>query len=284
MTHFFDEHVENEFLNLQAQLKGDGSVYLLYHRLPGHPLPDASYPSFVITNDDIKCLGFNMMQDSIVPGHLVFMTILFARANIDFEYIWTIEQDVRFTGNWRSFFREVNQSSADLLTTHVRRYREEPNWWWWKSFHWSQVPLSVDKCLRSFNPINRLSRKAVELVNDSLKRGCLGHSELIVPTLIYNHGMLVEDIGGTGDFVRKKNKRRHYSSVTFKNGRMMHAGSFAAAPARSKPGMRKNRLYHPVKAQLETKKEFFPRLKGWYLKLLILARSFAWQVLMKHEK
>lgn len=281
MTHFFDEHVEREFVKLKESMGGEKNVFLLYHRLPGQPRPKEGYPSFVVTNEDIKSLGFDMMQDRIVPGHLVFLTILFAQAHPEFAQYWTIEQDVRYMGDWQNFFQDVNESSADLLTAHVRRFREEPNWWWWRTFDYPKQVIPIEACLRSFNPIYRLSRQAVQLLEKALRDGCQGHSEVIVPTILQKNEMLVEDFGGIGDFVRPRNKRRHYSSITFKNGRLRYGGTFATAPARTGPGWRRNRLYHPVKAQLDNENRIFPVLKTRILHLQMLFRSLAWRLVLK---
>jgi len=279
MTHFFDEHVEREFIKLQECMgKGEEAV-LLFHRLPGQTGPSDNYPSFVIRNEDIKGLGFEMMQDRIVPGHLAFLTILFARSNPEFTHYWTIEQDVRYTGDWRSFFTSANKSTSDLLTTHIRKYGEEPDWWWWNTLK-PRKSIPREEYLRSYNPIYRLSRRAVDCLDDALQRGCQGHSEVIVPSILYHAELQVEDIGGTGSFVRSRNFGRHYSSITLKNGNLMYGGTFNNGPPRVRPGWHKNRLYHSVKAQSDSRTNFRLWLQNLILHIRALTKSIVWRCML----
>ena len=57
--------------------------------------------------------------------------------------------------------------------------------------------------------------------------------------------MVIEDLGGDGQFVRPGNVNRWYTStLTSQN---LAPGSFVARPIRFRPGWKPNKLWHPVK-------------------------------------
>ena len=64
----------------------------------------------------------------------------------------------------------------------------------------------------------------------------MGHHEVLLPTLLYNEGFLLEDFGGEGTFVRPENKAKFYDDT-----------SMRIAPVL--PDDRKNYLFHPVKEE-----------------------------------
>lgn len=248
---------------------------LLYHQQPGAAQPLGYSSSFVITNDDIIGLRFAMMQKAIVPGHLAFLTLLFARANPNYDYYWTVEQDVRFTGDWQKFFANTNRSEADLLTAHLRVFADEPDWRWWHSFREPQMPIARENRIRSFNPIYRLSNRALKFLDSSYQNGCEGHSEVLVPTMLKYNGFMTEDFNS---LCKRFSTKRHYTSITLKSGTLRYGGTFRTRPVRGRAGWRRNMLYHPVKVQRGVRNYFFEAISEMIGQSTLRFWSLLWLV------
>ena len=81
------------------------------------------------------------MGSALIPGNAHLADLSFYEAHPEYDYCWTIEYDVRFSGSWAVFFEEFQNNTADLLATHVRRYEEEPAWYWWGTLRTPDGPL-----------------------------------------------------------------------------------------------------------------------------------------------
>ncbi len=75
--------------------------------------------------------GFAVHGATMLPGHCHFPVLNYAQQNPGFDWLWTVEYDVRFTGPWRLLFDHFAPCDADLLTCHLRSRRQEPRWHWW---------------------------------------------------------------------------------------------------------------------------------------------------------
>lgn len=108
------------------------------------------------------------------------------------------------------------------------------------------MTLKEHQLIRSFNPIYRISNKALEFLNKLLKgRKNWGHLEVLIPTALNHWGFSILDFGGTGEFVLTQFEEKFYFMPT----------SLANGTMRDKPHISKtelsveNRLYHPFKTQ-----------------------------------
>ena len=147
-----------------------------------------------------------------------------------------MEDDVRFSGDWKDFFDSFASSTSDFLSSVIETKAENPNWYWWASLKTGNEVIAEEKLLKAFNPIYRLSRQALACIDAYLRIGWMGHHEVLLPTLLYNKGFLVEDFGGVGAFVCPENKAKFYNDT-----------SMRIAPVL--PDDRKNYLFHPVKEE-----------------------------------
>lgn len=147
-----------------------------------------------------------------------------------------MEDDVRFSGDWKDFFDSFASSTSDFLSSVIETKAENPNWYWWTSLKTGNEVIAEEKLLKAFNPIYRLSRQALACIDAYLRIGWMGHHEVLLPTLLYNKGFLVEDFGGEGTFVRPENNAKFYDDT-----------SMRIAPVL--PDDRKNYLFHPVKEE-----------------------------------
>lgn len=141
---------------------------------------------------------------------LAYMPALLSERMREYDYIWLVENDVDFAGNWREFFLSTMQSDADLLSTYVYSRNDNSSWEHWS---WFQTPseVSFDLHTSSFNPIVRFSRRLVSIYERTVQNvSWQGHTEALIPTIARHNGLTICDLGGSGDFCPEQWRDRHY--------------------------------------------------------------------------
>lgn len=239
LTNKSNEWALSAFHALEQSLQGKADVYFAYHR-QGDVLPVALQNIenlFVFTSDVLNELGYTPIEKGkLVPGSNHFPLLKFYKENQGYDYYWLVEDDVRFSGEWKEFFDSFASCTSDFLSSVIETKAENPNWYWWSCLKTGNEAIAVDRLLRSFNPIYRLSSQALACIDDHLRKDWIGHHEVLLPTLLYNKGFLLEDFGGEGIFGRPENNAKFYDDT-----------SMRIAPVL--PDDRKNYLFHPVKEE-----------------------------------
>lgn len=239
LTNKSNEWTLSAFHALEQSLQGVADVYYAYHQ-QGDVLPVSLQNienQFVFTSDILSELGYTPIEEGkLVPGSNHFPLLKFFKENQGYDYYWLVEDDVRFSGEWKEFFGSFASCTSDFLSSVIETKAENPNWYWWTSLKTGNAVIAEEKLLKSFNPIYRLSRQALTCIDAHLRIGWMGHHEVLLPTLLYNKGFLLEDFGGEGSFVRLENKSKFYDDT-----------SMRIAPVL--PDDRKNYLFHPVKEE-----------------------------------
>lgn len=161
-----------------------------------------------------------------------------------YDYYWNIEYDVIFSGKWEELFENFNCRETDFIASHIERYPQHPAWYWWNSLHLAEISLSSEQLIRSFNPIYRISNKALKLLDTVLKgRENWGHHEVLVPTVLSYYGLTLLDFGGRGEFVLPGFEERFYLMAN-----KGYPGSLRDVPVIDEDEMSvENKIYHPVK-------------------------------------
>lgn len=239
LTNKSNEWTLSAFHALEQSLQGMADVYFAYHQ-QGDVLPVSLQNIenlFVFTSDVLNELGYTPIEKGkLVPGSNHFPLLKFFKENQCYDYYWLVEDDVRFSGDWKDFFDSFASSTSDFLSSVIETKAENPNWYWWTSLKTGNEVIAEEKLLKSFNPIYRLSSQALVCIDAHLRIGWMGHYEVLLPTLLYNKGFLLEDFGGEGTFVRPENNAKFYDDT-----------SMRIAPVL--PDDRKNYLFHPVKEE-----------------------------------
>ena len=239
LTNKSNEWTLSAFHALEQSLQGKADVYFAYHQ-QGDVLPVSLQNIenlFVFTSDVLNELGYTPIEKGkLVPGSNHFPLLKFFKENQGYDYYWLVEDDVRFSGEWKDFFGSFASCTSDFLSSVIETKAENPNWYWWTSLKTGNEVIAEEKLLKSFNPIYRLSRQALACIDAYLRIDWMGHYEVLLPTLLYNEGFLLEDFGGEGTFVRPENKAKFYDDT-----------SMRIAPVL--PDDRKNYLFHPVKEE-----------------------------------
>ncbi len=188
-----------------------------------------------VSFSDVIAAGYQPIENSLLPGSNHFSIVDFA-ASGQYDYVWKIEYDVLFTGQWRDFF-QAHAGAADLLTALVETWESNPKWWWWKTLHGPETIPSLRR-LRAFNPIYRFSTGAARYVQQQFALGWRGHHEVSMPTLLSRGGFIVVYLGANGPFVRDVNCNRRDTPATYSHRPLQL----------NRRKLIKDILMHPVKA------------------------------------
>jgi hypothetical protein len=248
MTHFLDSRICGHYRRLAAEAGAGRDVFILYNRDddpdPSHPIPE-DVRVFAFSAADIRSLGFPHKGRWLSARDVELFALLFALRHPNYRHVWAVEYDVAFTGRWHTLFDAFAASPADLLATTIHRYPVNPGWDNWASVRTPDGRPPVTALVRAFLPCCRFSRRAVETLVAAYDAGWEGHYEATVPTILLGAGLILEDIGGDGEFVAPGNLDRFYRNTPGCNS--LSPGTFVFRPVRVTPGTEPGRLWHPVK-------------------------------------
>jgi hypothetical protein len=194
--------------------------------------------------------GAGMMDTVIMPRVLA----------APHEFVWALEFDVDYSGNWSDMFGRFAGNRADVLTTTLMPRARCPDWNKWAT---SRAPAALRPAdwFRCFTPILRLSRRFAAAYIGAVESGAWeGHYEFTIPTIARHLGLGIADLARPrprlpGMLSRLLPQRR--SPPLYDNtptDPSLGPGTFIFRPARSayfherpEDFSEANRLYHPVK-------------------------------------
>lgn len=249
-THKYNSVVERKFRRIQKELnKNDYDFFLLYHtegkdseRFISEDIPVSKFRMA-----DLNALSYHPIADTLIPGSTHFPLLYFFNINKDYEYFWYIEYDVEFKGLWKTLINDCDNNllTYDFLSCHIEKFsRSNSSWPWWFTGNDMRVPFA--KCIKSFNPICRYSNQALTCLDDYLRQGYYAHSEVLIATCLYYHGMKIGDIGGQGEFVPEGWENRYYLAAEgINNGTMRYRPVYTREEIAITGRM--NMLFHPLK-------------------------------------
>ncbi|MDB5005818.1 MAG: hypothetical protein JWP45_211 [Mucilaginibacter sp.] len=227
---------------LQEAAVAYGDVFILYHSTENQILsPNSQLPVITFNDDLLRDLNYIPILDSVVPGSNHFPVLDFFLKHPQYASYWCIENDVDFNGKWDFFFDFTSKNSnSDFISSHIRRFSKSPHWHWWNTFNSPNSEYQEEHLFRSFNPIYKLSNRALSYLDQCLKSGYVGHHEVLIPTLLINAGFKVEDLSSTENYITN-----NLNFCTLQTMRWKPIVLFM--------GNQKNKLFHPVKPALTLK-------------------------------
>lgn len=245
VTHFVSDPIIERFERISHAFKSNGDCVIILNQDHTDKIPDL--PNiYVCSNDDLNSLHYRPIGSKVTPGNNHFLLMHYFRGHPEYEYYWNIEYDVDFCGNWTEFFSEVNGLSHDFLSCHIKRYSDDPDWHWW---NWMKGPdlssIPLDERIRSFNPIYRISGRALAYVATLLSGLNSGHHEVLIPTALKSAGFSIADLGGCGEFTSGRLKNRFYDNTLPPFGTMRHRPPITFKETAISNG----KLIHPCKIQ-----------------------------------
>jgi len=183
---------------------------------------------------------------SVVPGRVDLVAQFFRRLHPAYQRLYLVEYDVVYGGDWRTLFADLDSRPADLLGTNAFRLDEHPGWNLWSTLRIPGGPLPADRVVRMLLAFCRYSWPALQALEAAYAAGWKGHFEPLVPTVLLQAGLTLEDIGGEGPFVPPGRERRYYWSQRIVPYPWSAPGTFVYRPPQHPPG-RNAWLWHPVK-------------------------------------
>ena len=156
------------------------------------------------------------------------------------QRIWSPSNPGRFNQFFAAFRTNIN----DLLGTTIFRFSFRPDWSNWGTLFGPQM-VPLEKRVRFFAPLFRLSRRALVALHKQYRAGWGGHYEVLIPTLVHRLGLTMEDFGGFGAWGRPENVGRHLTNSPQNPG--LAPGTFTFAPNSIPRNAKPNQLWHPIK-------------------------------------
>jgi len=251
LTNKNDKITLQAYNDMKREAPESHDVFLLYHQARKKISKSIAFHNpLLFDNAVLTSIGFKGINNKLVPGSNHFPLFQFYDSNPNYTYYWYVEDDVRFNGPWGIFFESFSKNNidADFLSCHIRRYQEEPNWHWWESLkHSSGERIPLNSRIRSFNPIFRISNRAIAYLKAAYRSGWSGHHEVSIASLLIAAGFSVYDLGSEGDFILPKPSRKYYQSALPDINGDLKNGSVRFRPFVGPNEMQEELLYHPIK-------------------------------------
>lgn len=237
MTNRYDLYVIEQIQHLLEVKTSNIDVFVLFNtdgKLPVQMKPFKKIV-FPFTSEIIYEMGYMPLGDSLVMGNCHFPVLRFYLEHNNYDYYWVIEDDVLFSGKWSKLFEFYNNDCTDLLSSYIKTPSDIPHWPWWKTLYTADEQVDRRNVICAFNPVYRLSHRALNVIHSSLQKGWKGHAEVVISSILKHNGMSVKDIGGTGSFTPECDKNRFYKSETY---------SYASLKIQD---IIPDTIYHPIK-------------------------------------
>ena len=249
VAHFVSEATMARYIRLCRELSDED--YDIVWALTASEGSDVKVPSgvsmAVLRPSDFRDLQYTPIYGTLVPGSCHFIPLYIFKSQRYYRHYWFIEYDVEFTGDWSVLMDDcdTNLADYDFLSCHVARFGEDnKEWTWWHRGNNCGYPLT--ECVKGFNPICRYSVRALECLDRHQRKGYSAHSEVMVTSCLYNHGMRIGDIGGTGEFTPQGYRNKYYvQGVGIHNGTMRWRPPYTMEEIEALGT--KNKLFHPIK-------------------------------------
>lgn len=107
----------------------------------------------------------------------------------EYDYMWIVEYDVCYSGNWADFFARMNRQPHDLICERLTSRYKDSGWMWWpisnlteRYWHWKDQ-------FKSLVSIARLSRRMMDRLLDvykSIRGKPHAYYECLWPTIAVN--------------------------------------------------------------------------------------------------
>lgn len=229
VTHFMDEMIAYKAKRMQEECRSVADFYLQMN-----------------TNDDLQTVngfGYAPIYETLIPGSAHFEHLKFFFDHTNYQYYWFIEYDVEFTGSWRTLIDAFSSHDSDFLSSGIERYDKDKNggWIWWHERNCVGYDLQCN--LRSFNPICRYSSVAMSCLDRYMKHGHSAHSEVMIPTALFQKGLQLRDLGKGGEF--SDSECEDFYTLSSGERSMRYRPVFTRLEFAFK--REENKLYHPVK-------------------------------------
>jgi hypothetical protein len=285
LSHMLNAHVLKSFSRLRAQAPQGYDLFLALNLGEKQPLPpEENEPVrdalFLFNTEALLALPYPAKcrrEGWSLPGNEDLNFLIFRAAHPDYDYYWGIEYDVHYEGDWRFLFDRFAPSPADLIGTTLYQASKTPG-------KILTPPLreadgreyDLAQAVRGLYPIFRLSGRAARTIDEAYRSGIGGHYELAWGAICKRKGLVIEDFGGNGEFVRLHNRNAFYFNTP--RSWSLSPGNFVFRPAFTKAMPYENSLWHPVKPD-NIYNWFSLKVKGGLIKNVIeMIKPIVWKI------
>jgi hypothetical protein len=248
-----EPRIREHFRRLQKQTEGLLDLNYIVNK-SDFPEPECSL-SYVSPKKIMPRRMQRMLENGgMYEGGFVDVLVVPLALALKNEFVWIIEYDVDFSGDWGDFFRQFETDRSDVLTTSLITRAQSLEWVHWET---ARPPPEVPQSqhLRSYNPIMRLSQRFLKAyVRETARRDWSGQYEYTIPTIANCRGYTIADIGGKGEFCPRCRHGRNYTNSPEEDPYSLSPGTFVFLPRRyvyfsenSADFPQADMLYHPVK-------------------------------------
>jgi len=244
--HFLSNDALKEFQKIKESMAGWADCFISYDNRDEKPIDPSilRQPHWIFTHQNLAHLSYYVKKDTpLTPGGNHWPIIRFSQEKA-YDYYWNIEYDVRFMGDWKKFFSHFTNAREDFITSHIRKFKQEAYWYYWSTLSHPEIKIDQKQYLRSFNPIYRISHRALQYIDKMQKQKWCGHHEVLMPTLLFKGRFKLRDFGGCGSFVRFGERNKFY--IDSKHPSLLD-GSMRFRPVVESFQGFENKLVHPVK-------------------------------------
>ncbi len=246
VTHKYNECIKREIGKLCAQVPAGLTPYVVYQADVLHNVFPDEVRVHPFTLKGLNALGYPSWGSTLMDGNFHFVVLDFYLRHTGYDYYWLVEYDVRFNGNWNTFFSFFEDKEEDFVTAHVEKMEDNPHWVWWGEIELEKISLEESDMLRSFNPICRFSNRSLSLLNERCSYGDRGHNEVLMPTLFRYYHLKIADFGGKGRYIFSGSSDLFYKECQGADGRKTCTHRFRPT-YQVKDINIPNVIYHPVK-------------------------------------
>lgn len=248
LTNKDDQRIFEEFSKIKDAQNDPHTAKIIYHKTSENIPLGIEKDIFIIDNSILHSLGYKPIKSNLLPGSNHFALMSFYREFPNYDFYWYIEDDVRYNGKWENFFDVFkNNLISDFISSHVRFYAFNRNWYWWNTLKFKEQTDHGLSMVSSFNPIFRISKKALAYLDNAMTNGWEGHHEVLIPTLLTNAGFVVNDFGGNGPFVLRDFAEKFYKGNLGEKGKELSSMRFR--PFIDEKEIIAPFIYHPVKIE-----------------------------------
>lgn len=241
VTNRISKDVVKRYHELRKATVELGDVFLLYHTNDNKiPTEFEGVKIETFSDEILNNLNYKPIRKTLVPGSNHFPVIKFFLDHPYYTHYWSIEDDVTFSGNWKDFFENVSLKDFDFISSHIRKYSDMPRWSWWYTLKGPEGKFTREELFSSFNPFYKISKKALQHIDTCLKNGYSGHHEVLLPSLLIKAGFKIADFGSQDNYITPWLSYCTLSTMRWK-------------PIFFFTGIKKNKLYHPVKEKFTLK-------------------------------
>lgn len=240
-THFIDDIVIDHLNIIKEQIK-DADIYVLFNDTENKCTLE-NENIYYFNSDVVAKHGFVMhyyypyfpknVNKEFYKNNFEYGLFCFYKDHPNYNNYWVIEYDVIYTGNWNDLILKYERN--DFVSSNILTYNQCKTWHMWENDQLTHYQTIIPKVkIKSFNPIFKISRKALKDLILLNHKGNYGFYEIYFPSVLNQLGYSLKQF----DELIGNDQDNPYSSMSYKendDNNIFLNGDF------------KNLLIHPVK-------------------------------------